>query len=300
MATDGETLRGELMAFRTMTADGWGVGTVRSRDRSEHKVTGKLLGVQLGDALELAGSWMDTKYGRQFKVRQCTATVPQTVAGVVAWMASALPDVGDKRALAMVSRFGVAGLWETIESNPRGLCVVDGITPDRADAIAVAYEEQRADRDSLIVLRGWGLTDGQVARCIERWHDAAEVVAAVRCNPYVLMEHVAGFGFRRSDDVALRTGIAPDAPMRIAAALHHLVGEEVQRGHCYVPQGKLRAQTEKLLGTPAELVKRAMRTQYVAGRLLVRGARVYPPRLEDDESDCADKIETLLALQGAA
>jgi len=299
MMGDNDTLRGELLAFSTRTPDGWGIGTVR--DRGElHKVTGKLLGVQVGDSVELAGSWMDTKYGRQFKVRQCTSTVPQTTAGVVAWMASALPDVGEKRALAMVSRFGVAGLWETIESSPRALCCIDGITPERADAIAVAYEEQRADRDAMIVLRGWGLTDRQVARCLERWADVAEVVSEVRQNPYVLMEAVAGFGFMRADDVALRAGIETDSPLRIAAALYHLMSEEVQRGHCFVPQGKLRTMAEKMLGVAEMFVRPVMHREYVRGRLVVRGQRVYTPRLEDDEADSAAKLETYLALQGAA
>jgi exodeoxyribonuclease V alpha subunit len=297
---DTETLHAELIAFRTHTADGWGVGTVRDAAGTLHKVTGKLMGVQPGDMLELAGAWMDTKFGRQFKVRQCTSTVPQTIAGVVAWLASTLPDVGDKRALALVTEFGVAALWETIEANPRALCRVSGITPERADAIAVAYEEQRADRDALIVLRGWGLTARQVERCVERWDTPAEVVEVVRANPYVLMEHVAGFGFVRADDVALRAGTPHDSPLRIGAALHHVLGEEVQRGHCYAVQGKLRVMVEKLLGLPEPLIWQAMHQQYVQGRLVLRGTRVYPPRLEGDEADAADKLESILRLQEGA
>jgi exodeoxyribonuclease V alpha subunit len=273
---------------------------VRAPSGAEHKVTGKLMGVKPGDAVELAGQWMDTKYGRQFKVRQATSTVPQTTAGVVAWMTSSLPEVGEKRALAMVVQFGVAGLWETIEANPRALCCIDGITPERADRIAIAYEEQRADRDALIVLRGWGLTDRQVERCTERWNTPAEVVEVVRLNPYVLMEHVAGFGFVRADDVALRAGTPLDSPMRIGAALHHVLGEEVAAGHCFVAQGKLRVMVEKLLTLDGNLIQRAMRQEYVTGRLVVRGTRVYHPRLEADEADAADKLETILRLQGAA
>jgi exodeoxyribonuclease V alpha subunit len=295
--TESETLRGELVAFRTHTPDGWGVGTVRAQDGALHKVTGKLLGVQPGDAVELAGGWMETKYGRQFKVRQCTSTVPQTTAGVVAWMASSLPDVGDRRALAMVSQFGVAGLWETIESNPRALCAIDGITPERADAIAVAYEEQRSDRDALIVLRGWGLTARQVERCVERWDTPAEVVEVVRANPYVLIEHVHGFGFKRADDVALRAGLALDSPLRIAAALHHVLNEAVQQGHCYLVQGKLRGMVKELLKLDHELIQRAMRQEYVTGRLVVRATRVYPPGLDADEAGTAAKLETILRLQ---
>lgn len=297
--TDQETLHGQLLEFRTHTPDGWGVGSLQLEDGSVAKITGKLLGARVGDALELAGQWMDTKWGRQFKVRQATSTVPQTTAGVCAWMASALPEVGERRALAMVSRFGVAGLWETIEANPRALCCIDGITPERADAIAVAYEEQRADRDAMISLRGWGLTDKQVEQCLKHWDDAAEVVEEVRANPYVLMEYVRGFGFMRADDVALRSGTPQDSPMRIAAALHHVLGEQVQQGHCFVAQGKLRVMVEKLLGLPEPLITAAMRDEYARCKLITRGARVYPPRLELDENAAADKLNRLLRLQGA-
>jgi exodeoxyribonuclease V alpha subunit len=299
MTTTTDTLRGELISFQPLTPDGWGKGWVQAA-AERHCVTGKLVGVQPGDTVELAGTWMDTKYGRQFKVRQCTSTVPQTTAGVVAWMTSALPDIGGKRALALVSKFGVAGLWETIETNPRALCVIDGITPARADAIAVAYEEQRADRDAMIALRGWGLTDNQVARCVERWDTPAEVVAVIRANPYELMVCVAGFGFLRADDVAVRAGIALDSPLRIAAALHHTLGEAVTKGHCYLPMGQLRAQTERLLGVGEQLVAAAMGVEFRAARMVVRGPRVYAPLLEAAETVCADKLELLLKLQGAA
>lgn len=297
--TDQETLHGQLVDFRMRTPDGWGTGTVRLEDGTVAKVTGKLLGVRVGDSVELVGEWLDTKYGRQFKTRQATSTVPQTTAGVIAWMASALPDVGEKRALAIVARFGIAGLWETIETSPRDLCTIDGITPERADAIAIAYEEQRADRDAMICLRGWGLTDKQVEQCLKHWDDASEVVDEVRSNPYSLMEYVRGFGFQRADDVALRSGMPHDSPMRIGAALHHVMGEQVLAGHCFVVQGKLRVMVEKLLGLPEPLISSAMHQEYARNRLIVRGQHVYKPRLELDESDAADKLERMLRLQGA-
>lgn len=293
-----DTIRGELTGFRTRTSDGWGVGTVRTDAGDEHTVTGKLLGVGIGDAVVLAGVWVDSRYGRQFKVKQCTATVPQTTAGVVAWMSSVLPGVGGVRAAAMVARFGIAGLWDTIESAPRELCVIDGITPDRADAIAAAYQTQRADRDAMIVLRGWGLTDRQVERCLERWPTVQEVVDVVRADAYVLMEQVTGFGFTRADHVALRAGMPPDSPLRIAAALQHLVAEEVHNGHCFVLQGQLRQMALKLLEVPEDLVRSVMHQQYARQRLLVRAQRVYLPQLDHAEDTCASTIGRYLALQG--
>jgi len=148
----------------------------------------------------------------------------------------------------------------------------------------------------MIVLRGWGLTDKQVERCLKHWNTAADIVEEVRRNPYVLMEHVSGFGFSRADDVAVRAGIALDSPLRIIAALHHVLSEQVGAGHCYVVQGKLRVMVEKLLGLPEPLIASAMHDQYACGRLVTRGQRVYPPRLDSDEADSAEKLDRMLKL----
>ena len=120
----------------------------------------------------------------------------------------------------------------------------------------------------------------------------------MRSNPYVLMEYVRGFGFNRADDVALRSGTPTDSPMRIAAALHHVLGESVLAGHCFVPQGKLRVMVEKLLGLPEPLISAALHDEYARSRMILRGQRVYKPRLEADEADSAEQLERLLRLQG--
>ena len=296
--TDLETLCGELVSFEVRMPDGWGTGVVRTSAGDTHKITGKLGSVKPGESVELAGSWTDTKYGRQFKVQRCVSTVPQTLAGVVTWM-MALPDIGEKRAREMVLRWGVAGLWELIETEPRTLCSISGITPERADAIAEAYQKRAVDRDAMITLHGWGLTDKQIDRCKEQWDCEPEgVVLEVRANPYKLMDDVPGFGFKRADDVGIRSGIARDSPYRIGAALRHLMGETVSQGHCFVTQGKLRVMAQKLLELPETAILPVLDNLYYNQRLVLRGQRVYLPQLDAAEADSAKKIREFLELEG--
>lgn len=288
------SLVGELTAFKAVSSDGWGHGLI-AVGAERHKITGKLFGVSPGQTIEVQGTWVDTeKFGRQFKVRQCTSTQPQSADGIVAWMCSTLPDIGVGRARALVQRFGDQ-LWQVIENDHRRLTEVSGITPVRAEAIRVAYRANRADRDNMILLRGWGLTDSQIGRCVERWETLHEVVEAIRENPYQLSQHVYGFGFVRADTVAMKAGVKYDSPQRIAAAIEHLVEESVaNEGHVFLPFGELRARASKLIGVPPDPVTEVLRSVLRSGRLVRRGARVYSRRLDEAERTCADAIAALL------
>jgi len=296
-ATD--TLKGELVTFEVKTPDGWGVGTVRTDEDAFHAVTGKMLGIQPGETVELEGAWAESKYGRQFRATRCNSTMPHSVAGVVAWMRSKLPDVGERRALQIVERFGVGtALWDTIENNPYALCTVDGITRERADKIQKACLANRTFREHLITLRGWGLSEKQISRCVERWHTLGETVHAIRENPYQLMDAVHGFGFKRADSVALRAGVLFDAPIRVAAALHHVLAEAMAaRGHCWVTSGQLRHQTVKMLGVTEDHVREALATELRGKRMIRRAQRIYRRDLEDAESKSHDAVATMLILQ---
>jgi exodeoxyribonuclease V alpha subunit len=286
------TIRGELTAWRAF-GEGWGFGTVRTAV-DVVPITGTLSGVRIGSALELTGSWVQhPKYGRQFKAKTCTATVPVSNDGIVKWLAATLPDVGDGRARKLVERFG-ADLWNVIETAHEALATVEGITPKRAEAIRDAYFKHKADRDNMITLRGWGLTDSQIGKCIEQWGEVEIVVQRVHENPYQLSQHVYGFGFERADKVATKAGIRHDAPERVQAGVAHVLEEASGNGHCFMSGAALQKIAAELLGVDAKLVAVGIRALAVEHRISLRSWRVYPRRLDVAEGACANSIEQLL------
>ena len=290
------TLKGELVAYKVKNADGWGVGALRPEgDGDSVALTGKLIGARVGDTVELTGVWAEhPRYGKQLKVRACNTARPDDGDGIIKWLASRLPDVGEGRARALVDKFG-SELWAVIEREPEQLTAVAGITIARAEAIAAAYHKHRAERDHMIALRGWGLTDSQVARCIEAWRcELSEAVERIRQNPYQLSQYVYGFGFKRADAVGTKMGIAHDAPERIRAGVEHTLEDASSAGHCFLPGARLQAVAAETLGVDPSLVATAIKECAQGGRLIRRGWRIYTQRMDAAESECADALRRLL------
>jgi len=286
----GETIKGELRSFTVRGTDFWGVGLVRTQhDAGDVTIVGKLVGAAEGDTVELVGVFMDhPKHGRQYKFSACTVLLPSDVSGVVGWLAGKLPQISRRRAEQLVERFGVDPLWKLLDAgDTAALCVVDGITEPRAQEILAAYHEHKGDRDRLVRLRTWGLTDGQIARVTTEWgNDAEERMSA---NPYELMECVDGFGWVRADQVARKMGMKMDSPPRLQAALLHAMGEARAQGHCYWSQGKLVAVvTTKICRiTDEAAVRRALETLLEREKLVRLEARIYLPELAEAEGRLA-------------
>lgn len=284
------TLRGELVEFRVRGGDFWGTGTLRPRhDGGEVTIVGKLLGARAGDTLELEGDWtVHARFGRQFKLTRCDVVLPSDASGVVGWLAAKLPQISRRRAEVLVERHGVDGVWSILDAGDAvPLCELDGITMERAAEILAAYRAHRVERDRIVRLKGWGLTDNQIARIIATWGDDAET--RMLDNPYDLIECVPGIGWTRADEIAKRMGVAHDAPPRIAAGTLHALREATGKGHVFVAQGKLTAVVAtKVCGVDEDLVRRELAGLLDRAALARHEQNIYLPRLYRAEGTLAD------------
>lgn len=291
------TLTGEVVEARVVGADFYTVARVIEArgDGRAHAVVGRLFGVQVGDTVELRGTWeQHDRHGRQFRVRSHDTVLAQDTSGVVRWISERLPDVGRSRAVALVERFGVPGIWNVIEREPARLAEVDGITPARAAAIAEAYALVRGERERMVWFKQLGLTDGQIRHVLAEWGKDAE--ARLRANPFALCEHVHGFGFKRADEVARKMGLPATAPGRLREGLRYVLREARQQGHVYVRTGALvgtAAGDGVLGGVDEQLVWAELGALVRAGELVARGkgekggGRVYLAVLDQAEEKFA-------------
>lgn len=290
------TLTGEVTSWRAVRG-GWGFGQLRTA-RDDVPFTGTVL-ARVGDTVEVRGVWVEhDRYGRQLKVKSCTVARPESSAGIVAWLVSTLPNIGSTRARALVERFG-SELWSVIEQRPEALTEVDGITDVRVEAIVSAYHAHRLERDHMVRLRGWGLSDAQVARCREAWGSLEAVVDHVHANPYELAECVPGFGFLRADRVARLSGVPSTAPARIFAGVVYVLETAVSAGDCFLWGAELQRRTAKLLDVPPAIVADGIRATCASGHVIGFRARYYVRRIDEAESACASSFATMIDRKAA-
>lgn len=307
MHSEDEQLRGQVLEARVLGADYWGKAEVRllgsgsaeMAPKGVATIVGKLLQVKPGDTVEAFGQWVShARYGWQFKARRIDRALASEVSGVVAWIEARLPQLGRNRATALVERFGVPGIWEVLEGDGQELLEVGGITPARQRAILEAYAEHRVERDRMVRLRGWGLSDHQIAVLQSEWGERAD--EAIAADPYWLLDHVPGFGFRRADAVASRMGVAADAPPRIAAGVTHFLRSAAEAGHIYVPRSKavnVIAGVKILGGVELRKVDDQIDRMVRHGRVVFERGRIALPELWQAEMRAAARL--LYALAGA-
>ena len=72
-------------------------------------------------------------------------------------------------------------------------------------------------------------------------------IEIVKNNPYKLTKDIYGIGFFSADKIALNLGIEQDNPIRIRAAIAHVLAASRTQGHCYLELEYLINDVEKLL-----------------------------------------------------
>jgi len=254
-----EKLKGTLRGVRFSGKNFWSVASLEPVGANANlglvTVVGSLIACEIGDSLELHGEWVeDKKYGQQFKFRRVETLTPCDHEGVVAWL-TRLPDVGRSRAIDIVKAIGADKIWDVLEHSPHQLTAISGITIDRANAIRDAYLSRRDERDQMVFLKRWGLTDWQCARIIGEYRHKAEQV--MRDNPYQLTR-IDGFGFKTVDAIALKLGVTRDHIERAKAAVLHMLDIARGIGHTYVPIKSLVKRCIADLEVPGKRVREAV------------------------------------------
>ncbi len=204
----------------------------------ELPVVGTMVGVNVGEAVELRGHWeTHPQYGKQFSVTAMRSVLPATVAGIRKYLGSGLvKGVGPMTAKRIVDHFGTETL-DIIDNHPQRLSEVSGVGGKRISMINAAWAEQKAVREVMIFLQGHGVSPSLAAKIYKRYGDAA--IPTVQQNPFRLSEDIYGIGFLTADRIAHALGIPADAPQRIAAGVEYALNRATEEGHVYLPSAEL-------------------------------------------------------------
>lgn len=207
------------------------------------------VGVELptsdGLEVELDGKWKKGKYGYQYEVSYFHINTPTTAEGIRAYLSSNLiKGIGPVTAEKIVDRFG-AETFAVLENAPERLLEVRGITKNKLNEILDGYRKSQSVRELMVYLAPLGVTPKKMAMIQEQFGSAA--IHIVKETPFRLCE-IRGFGFLTVDPIAVKAkNFRPDDPLRIKAAILHILAEAGEEGHLYLSGEEIIERAQKLL-----------------------------------------------------
>lgn len=215
---------------------------------------GSLPGARKGSSYVLRGDFkVHPKYGEQFAFRQWEEAMPVSEEGIVGFLSSGvLKGIGPKAARAIVSKFG-AGTLKIIEENPKRLTEVSGIGEKKAAGIAESFRKHRELAEVTLMLQQYGIDAGHSVRLYKEY--GKDTVDIIKNDPYRLVDDVAGFGFRRADAIAKKTGIAPDDESRVCCGIRYLMWKTAAEGNTFYPKKEFDEAAASMLEVSSEVIE---------------------------------------------
>ncbi|MCX7630913.1 MAG: ATP-dependent RecD-like DNA helicase [Geminicoccaceae bacterium] len=250
---------------------GFTVLRIKASNGTRTVIVGTLPEPREGELVRARGSWHDDpSWGRRLLVSNLELLPPVTREALVDYLGSGIvPGLGPETAERIVRHFGEA-LPEVLEHAPQRLEEVAGLRRDLATRLVEAWRAQRAGRELLLFLHAHGIGPARARAVLEAW--GRDALARVTSDPYALAREVRGIGFATADRLALRLGIAPDAPVRLVAALEEALRRAAEDGHTAIARPRLLASARELLGERAPSLEAALQAALERG--LVSATRV--------------------------
>lgn len=229
---------------------------------------------QVGATLECAGEWnMDPRYGLQFAVSFVRNAIPTTAEALEKYLGSGqLKGIGPSTARAIVDKWGLDTI-RVLDHTPERLSEIHGLTEAKVQAIAEAWKQKRELYNiiSFLGLHGIGET---LAIKVKEALGSDNLERKVRGNPYLLTE-IDGIGFKKADAVALSIGFPSNSPQRLAAALLHILRDNVQKnGHTAITVTQWMDEAVAQLARPRDEVKEMCQTLVNSHQVVLRKLKV--------------------------
>jgi exodeoxyribonuclease V alpha subunit len=313
-------VRGTLAAVHFRDERGFAIFSIEQTDGARVRALGHLPAeIGLRAVVRAGGTWTQhAHYGWQVQVRTLELIDHLDRRGVIAFLVAYTTHLGPVRAAVAVEQFGQR-VFEVIREHPEELCVIKGITPDRAQTIHASFSAVASIANIDSWLRHIGLGKADARRVRQAYGDDAAQL--VRENPYRLADEIHGIGFVTADSLRVMLGIGPTSPFRLHAALRYLLDQVARtEGHVYLPLGELVDRTARQLDErrattgrwePDPSLVAALR-EYISvftssddaavepgssGDLGADDASVYSRELYDAECLSAERLTQLLSVE---
>lgn len=203
----------------------------------------KLIGRVEGDKRKSSG-YGSGNGGKLLYVTKYIAIKPETKDGVIKYLKT-IKGISKVKASQIYNAFGTDSI-EVLMNDPAR--VVAEI-PKVGEKTALKWQKEiklSIEVNAILVnLMDYGLTMKEAEKLYKVFKD--DVLEKIESNPYVLIEHVRGFGFEKCDKIAMNVGISPASPFRLQEGILHTLRLESLKGHCYLPMSELLKKAKEVL-----------------------------------------------------
>ncbi|MDR1907575.1 MAG: ATP-dependent RecD-like DNA helicase [Holosporales bacterium] len=261
-------LRGQIERI-TYSEGGFVVAKVKVYNQNNLvTVVGNIPSPSAGSILDMQGEWSShPKFGPQFKVTECTCSVPASIYGIQKYLQSGLiKGIGPFMAQKIVKEFGERTL-DVIEHSAEELLKIEGIGAHRVKMIQQAWQEQKEIRLVILFLQSYDVSTTHATKIYQKYGN--ESIALVKENPYRLATDITGIGFLTADSIAKRLGIDEKSPMRAEAGILYVLKEISNDGHVFCSQCELIKKSGEILHIDDDILERAVQSLALSNKVVI-------------------------------
>ena len=261
--------------------NGFTVARLKQRGKRDlTAIVGTMPSVQAGESVRLRGRWKENvNFGLQFEVDSFEVEEPQSIEGIQRYLGSGLiKGIGPVFAERIVEyhREGTLGV---IDTNPEALLEIDGIGPKRIARIKACWEEQKAIRELMLFLQGYGISPTYAQKVFKTYGEESKKI--IEENPYQLARDVYGIGFKTADQTAQKLGIDRQADIRIDSGVEYVLAKLAEDGHTCYPRPAFLEQARQLLDVEAEKIEARLEHIESEERIVIAPLETKEGKVED-------------------
>ena len=176
------------------------------------------------------------------------------------------------------------------------LIKVNGIGEIIAKKLINRFQSTIDNAPAYVYFKKFDVTNNLVKKLINVYKGAAELIAAFEKNPYILMEDVDGIGFIRADEIAIKSGVAKNSPIRIENGIKYFLMREAEDNGCtWVSQTYFKTGITKLLNLVFDEIKNIFKEMWEKEIIYVSNdkKRIALKKYYDLEKNIANKLKIM-------
>ncbi len=201
---------------------------------------------QESEEYEFEGEFVHNKnYGLQFKFSRFTRKIATSNEGIITYLSSDMfPGIGPKVAKTILEKLGSNCIQKIKED--KGVLDDLNLTKKQKEALRYGIISDEKNQENMLFFLDNGITLDMTHKIIALFGEDAKAI--VSTSPYILMEKIERFGFKKNDAFALKIGVPENSLIRLKALMTYVLQDAIYSiGNSYLAKDELYLYTEKYL-----------------------------------------------------